>query len=189
MANFTLKARSALDGLKVEHAGIFIEEITDRALVSIAPPLDGAATLDEALQQAYGAGLPPAGKCVQATTDNAMIIAMARDQFFIIFDELGRDPATTVDANLNHAGYVVDQSDSWAMLRIAGNDCRSALERMCPIDLHPAVFGKGDATRTVMEHLAVMIIYESATSFILLSARSSAKSFAHALETSARNVA
>ena len=81
------------------------------------------------------------------------------------------------------------QSDNWVGVRISGTRSRDALERICPLDLHPDVFGIDQVARTVMEHLGVIILREDKDSFLMLSASSSAKSFLHAIETSIHNVA
>ena len=62
--------------------------------------------------------------------------------------------------------------------------CREALERICPLDLHPDAFGVDHAARTVMEHLGVLIIRTGEEAYLLLSASSSAGSFQHALHLS-----
>jgi sarcosine oxidase subunit gamma len=63
------------------------------------------------------------------------------------------------------------------------------LERICPIDLHPQAFAVGAVARTLMDHLNVIILREGGDTFLLMSARSSARSFWHAVETSIRNIA
>ncbi|MBT8415130.1 MAG: hypothetical protein KJO30_12445, partial [Boseongicola sp.] len=55
-----------------------------------------------------------------------------------------------------------------------------------PLDLDPDTFPTGSAARTVMEHLGAMIVRVDDTRFWLMSARSSAMSFLHAVETSCR---
>jgi sarcosine oxidase subunit gamma len=74
------------------------------------------------------------------------------------------------------------------MLRVSGPKSRIALERICPLDLHPSTFPQGRVARTLMEHLGVIILHEGPDTYLLLSARSSAGSFLHAVETSVRNV-
>ena len=56
------------------------------------------------------------------------------------------------------------------------------------LDLAPGSFPEGASTRTVMEHLGTLIVRDGPDSFLLAAARSSAKSFLHAVETSAQNV-
>ena len=56
-----------------------------------------------------------------------------------------------------------------------------SVARICPIDLHADAFGPDHATRTVMEHIGAMILRTGEDAFLLLSARSSAQSFLHAV--------
>ena len=114
---------------------------------------------------------------------------MQPDQVFILFAPPHPDRAVeTVRAALGPAAYVTDQSDSWAMLRIAGAGIRAALERICPLDLDDEVFPQGRVARTAMEHLSAIILRDGEDSFLLMSPRSSARSFLHAVELSAENV-
>lgn len=181
-----LEATSALGGYDQTFGSVQITEVTGKSLVSVATPLDGAAALAGALQAAHGAEVPAAGRVTQA--DGALFLGLAQDQFFVLTDDLGDWPEKRVGAALNGTGYVTDQSDSWVILRVSGADVREALARICPIDLHPDVFGQGQMARTSMEHLGTIIIAEGHDSYLLMSARSSASSFLHAVELSARNI-
>lgn len=188
MSDFNLKARTPLNAARLQHADITIEEITGRAIVSISTPLQGEQALNDALQSAYGVTLPTIGHSAKATTDNTTVLALSQDQHFIVFDEPDGAPAEAIGARLGETAYIVDQSDGWVMVRMAGDNCRAALERICPIDLSIAAFAPRSVARTVMEHLATIIVCEADNNYILLSPRSSANSFLHAIDVSARNV-
>jgi len=69
----------------------------------------------------------------------------------------------------------------------SGSGVRTALERLCPLDLHPDAFAVNTAQRTVMEHMGAMIVRTNDDQFLLMSASSSARSFLHAVETSITN--
>ena len=64
----------------------------------------------------------------------------------------------------------------------------TALERICPLDLDPLGFEGDGAARTTMEHMGAFVMRDGEGGFFLMSARSSAKSFLHAVETSIKNV-
>lgn len=181
-----LEAVSALGGYDRTIGDVRIAEVTGQSLVSVATPLGGADALASALQAAHGADVPAAGRVTEA--DGVMFLGLARDQFFVLTGDLGHWPEKRVGEALGGAGYVTDQSDSWVILRVSGTTAREALARICPIDLHPSVFNRGQMARTVMEHLGAIIVAEGDDSFLLMSARSSAKSFLHAVEQSARNI-
>ncbi len=186
MTDFDLSARPPLGGARLEVDGVAVTEVTDRAVVSIAARQGGEEALASAVSTAYGRDLPAVGRSSVSDVDNARFLGLQRDQFFLLFEHTGPDPIRAVAEKLGDAAYLSNQSDSWAMLRITGAKCRSALERICPIDLDPSVFRPGAVARTVMEHLGTIIVREDDDTFLLLSARSSAQSFLHAVETSVR---
>ena len=112
---------------------------------------------------------------------------MGQDQWFA---EARRDDGIAFAKGLSEAlgetASVTDQSDGWIQLRIVGPQARGVLEKLCPLDLHPEVFSVGSVARTAMEHLGVIVARsDEASSFRLLTARSSARSFLHALQVAA----
>lgn len=188
MVDLTLTAATPLDSLSLQFEAIDLTEVSGRSMVSLAVPNDGEAALAGKVKQAYGTDLPAVGKSTSSETDNAALLGMARDQIFLLFDEPAGDPVAYVQGLLGESAYLVDQSDSWVMLSISGARARAALERICPIDLHPGAFAVGDVARTVMEHHAAIVMRTEGEGYLLLSPRSSAKSFAHAVQVSAENV-
>ena len=188
MSEFVLTPHAPLGGFHRDFDGITLAEVTGMSLVSIAPPLGGETGLETALKNAYGAAMPQTGSSTLSTDGGVRFIGLQPGQIFVLFPHEGDEAIRVVAEKLGDSGYYTDQSDSWAMLRISGPKCIEALERICMLDLSPETFPVDTATRTLMEHLGVILIRESATSFLLMSARSSAKSFLHAVETSAVNV-
>lgn len=188
MSDFILTPQSPLEGLHLEIGAVTISEVTDRAIVSIAVPADGRNKLVKAVTASYKAKLPEVGQSTPAKVANAVFLGLQQDQFFLLFDHADENPIEQVTAKLGESGYLTDQSDGWVIIRLSGPDTRKALARICPIDLRPDNFRMGHVARTVMEHLGVIILREDDDAFLLMSARSSAGSFLHALETSAQNV-
>ena len=179
---------SPLRGFDQTIGALRIEEVTDRALVSVATPLDGDKPVAAAIKKAYKCAMPEPGKSVVSPTDNARLIWMAPGQIFVSFDGVEHWPERHVAGLLGDAGYYVNQTDAWVCLRVSGPAAIDALERICPVDLHPERFGVDAAERTGMEHMGALIIREAETSYLLMSASSSARSFLHAVETSAHNI-
>jgi sarcosine oxidase subunit gamma len=188
VSEFTLAARSPLGGVELEFDGVALREVTGMAIISIATPLGNDEALAKAVRSAYGIACPAVGHSVASKAGKARILGLAQDQMFLIFDDPGGDPLPAVSDKFADKAYLTDQSDSWAMIRITGPKARTALERICPLDLHPSAFPEGRVARTVMEHLGVIILHEAPDTFLLMSARSYAGSFLHAVETSVRNV-
>ena len=188
MADGSLAPRPPLDGYERRIGEIALAEERRLSLVSAAVPLGGDAAFASALDDGFGAKRPATGSSTRGDRHRARILGMQPDQVFVLFEPPDPDrPAETVKAALGSAAYVTDQSDGWAMLRIAGEGVRAALERICPLDLDGAAFPEGRVARTAMEHLAVIILREGADAFLLMSPRSSARSFLHAVEKSVEN--
>jgi len=131
--------------------------------------------------------LPAPGQSVMGN-DDTRLVRLGPAQAFAIFTRATPDAEPHVQSLLKGAAYTTDQTDVWTGLMLDGLLARTALERICPIDLHPDAFAEGAAARTVMEHLGVLIIRTGPDAYLLLSASSSAGSFLHAVETSLVNV-
>lgn len=188
MSELTFKAQSPLDGFSRQFDGVTIAEITNRAIVSLATPNGGESALSKAIAASYGAKIPAVGQSTISKAAKTRFLGMQRGQLFLLFDYPGRDALKETAKKLGDTAYLTDQSDAWVMVRLCGVKCRAALERICLIDLHPAAFPEGGVARTSMEHMAAIILREGRDTFLLMSPRSSAKSFLHALETSVRNI-
>ena len=189
MAEVALTARTPLDGYAGTFGGVTLAEAAGLSLVSAAVPNGGGDAFAAALAEGFGASRPSTGESVPGDRLGARILGMQPDQMFILFEAPDPDRAAeAVSTALGPAAYVTDQSDSWAMLRIEGRGVRAALERICMLDLDDTAFPQGRVARTVMEHLAVIILRDGADSFLLMTPRSSARSFLHAVELSLANV-
>lgn len=100
------------------------------------------------------------------------LMRLAADQCFWLGDSAPKAPAKS---------YVTDQSDSWAVVELAGASTIAVLERLIPLDV--ASWSAGSVGRTSMHHLAVIVLKTGNDSFVLLSPRSSADDFWHALSS------
>ena len=188
MPDRPLAARSPLDGYDRATGAVAVAEVSGLALVSAAVPRGGDDAFSAALASGFGATRPATGDSTRGDRHAARVLGMQPDQVFILFEPPDPDrAAATVAAALGPAAYITDQSDSWAMLRLAGAGVRAALERICPLDLDDRAFPQGRVARTAMEHLAVIVLRDGADSFLLMSPRSSARSFRHAVELSVEN--
>jgi len=188
VADFTLTASAALDGYDKDHGTTRLRELTALAMVSIALPLNNEARAQKAIEAAFGTPLPAVGQSVMSQDGLIRLARLGQDQHFAFFTHAAADAEPLIAARLDGAGFTTDQSDVWVGLEISGPMARATLERICPLDLHGDVFTQGNVARTVMEHLGTLILRVGPDTFILLSARSSARSFLHAIETSIRNL-
>jgi sarcosine oxidase subunit gamma len=187
VADFALKAEPFLGGHDGNIGAARLSEVADLDLVSIAVPRDGGAALDAALRKGWGVGAPGPGEVV-STVGEVLLLGLAPDQMLAVLPRNGEEAVARVAAVTGVNGYLTGQSDNWVVLRLEGISAVAALERICPLDLHPAAFPEGRVARTVMEHLGTILVREGPQRFLLFSASSSARSFLHAVETSIRNV-
>ena len=188
MLELQLEAEPLLGGFHVTVGDTTLAEIHDLAIVSIAVPLDGDAAFASALNKAFGAKRPPPGGSTMSADGRVRFLWTAQDQLFAVLEDESPNAADKISKTLDGKAYVTLQSDSWVALRLSGNQARVALERICPIDMHPSACAEGHVARTAMEHIGTFIVRERGDTFLLLSASSSARSFLHAVETSLQNV-
>ena len=179
-----LTPTSPLGGYDQPTGGLRVGELTGLALVSLAIPLDGEAKAAKAVKSAFRLDLPAPGMSTASNTYR--LIRTAPDQLLLAFDDDSPDPAPQIAKALKTTAYTTDQTGAWVTLELSGASVRPALERLCPLDLHPAAFRVDAAHRTVMEHLGVLIVRTGDNSFWLMSASSSAMSFLHAMECTIR---
>ena len=189
MLDFNLISAPPLAGYDQSFDGVSLKAPADLSIVSVALPVGGEAAAEKAIKTAYGAALPDIGKSVLSKDGGTRLVRLSPDAAFVIFTHATPDAEPHVAGKLKGAAYTTDQTDVWTGLEISGPNVRTALERICPIDLHPDSFAEGDAARTVMEHLGTLILRTGPETFLLMSASSSAKSFLHAIETSIHNTA
>ena len=188
MAEFTLQAQTPLREYYNRFGNTSLSELSLTAIYSIGLALNANPAL-ASIKTTLGVDWPEPGRSVSSADNVYRLLGLQSDQAFVLMSASPtQDGQAAKLPQLDSAAYVTDQSDSWAGLVIEGENAISALERICPIDLHPTVFGAGHVTRTMMEHLAVIILCEAHNRYLLLSPASSASSFVHTLETSLRNV-
>jgi sarcosine oxidase subunit gamma len=189
VSDLVLTAISPLAGVDLEFDGVTITEITGRAIVAISPPAGGDQAMAEGLAASYQISLPAVGETTASPNGAFRLLGLQTDQFFLLFECDQPNAVEQVAEKLGNNAYLTDQSDSWAMIAVSGSKIMAVMERICPIDLDGKNFPAGRVARTVMEHLSVIVLRERPDRFALLSPRSSAASFLHMLETTARNVA
>ncbi|KMW56808.1 Sarcosine oxidase gamma subunit [Candidatus Rhodobacter oscarellae] len=177
-----LDAISPLNGFDETRGGIRLWERAELALVSIALPRGGEDVGRKAIKQAYKLDLPEVG--LSTADKRHRLIRLSPDQAMLVFADDAPLAEPAVQAKLKGACYTTNQTDAWVALSIEGPTVRDALERLCPLDMHPDRFAINAAQRTVMEHMGAVICREAEDRFLLLSASSSAQSFLHAFTTS-----
>lgn len=183
-----LDAQWPLDGVDIRIDGIVILGVTRLSVVSISIPRDGESKVSAVVKQHFGEDLPHIGSSLSDDDQSMRLLRLGRDELLLLTDAFTAEPVLAAQKIFGKTAYLVDLSDSYAMLEITGGRCLEVLERLCPLDLHSDRFETGAVARTVMEHLDVIIQRGGEDKYLLMSARSSAKNFLHAVQTSAENV-
>jgi len=188
VVEFTLTAASPLGGYTKDFGATRLSEVPGLAAVAAAIPQGGEAQAEEALRAAWLCRLPAAGRYTTSDDGATRILRTTPDQLLLLFRRAEPDALESVENDLGSALWLTDQSDAFCALDLSGPLARPALGRICPLDLDPAAFGTDHAARTMMEHMAVTILRIGEDTFRLLSTRSSARDFCHAVEVSLGNV-
>jgi len=184
-SSFKLEAVSPLAGYKKDFGSVQVEEVTSKALVSIAEPLDAKTKLRSAIKKSLGAEWPAIG--TSTSGKNYQLLGIQNDMAFALFDHPGGLADAEIKLALKDNAFCTDQSDAWVLIKVSGKGIYSALERICPLDLSIGKFAVGAVARTSMEHLGVVVMKEAEDTIILMGASSSADDLLHAITLSVEN--
>jgi sarcosine oxidase subunit gamma len=119
--------------------------------------VDPASEAADHIEKALGAPLP--GQCGRTTASGAhTVLWLGPDEWLV----LSPTEAAAVTPELREAlggdpGSVVDVSAHRTTLELSGPAARQVLEKGCPLDLHPRVFGPGKAASTTVGPVAVLL--------------------------------
>ncbi|MCD7438515.1 sarcosine oxidase subunit gamma [Streptomyces lincolnensis] len=130
--------------------------LTERPFLTMVnlrvPPASEAA---DRIEKALGAPLPD--RCGDTTAAGpCTVLWLGPDEWLV----LSRDEGTTAelrDALGGGPGSVVDVSANRTTVELSGPSARQVLEKGCPLDLHPRVFGPGRAVSTTVGPVAVLL--------------------------------
>ncbi|MER6030023.1 sarcosine oxidase subunit gamma family protein [Streptomyces sp. NPDC001851] len=132
--------------------------LTERPFVTMVnlrvdPASEAAARIEKTLNT------PLPRQCGRTTASGPhTVVWLGPDEWLV----LSRTEATAVTAGLREAlaespGSVVDVSANRTTLELSGPAARQVLEKGCPLDLHPRVFGPGRAVSTTVGPVAVLL--------------------------------
>jgi sarcosine oxidase subunit gamma len=185
-----LTPRAAFDGQlgfasAAGPAGVTVQPRDDLALAIVMAGKGRAAEVADAVRTLYRIELPSGPRRVAAGP--LAFIGVAPGQWVAV--EQGGNPLTFA-ARLTEAlagiASVSDQSDSRAVLRLAGPRARDVLAKGLALDLHPRVFGPGDAALSVIALIGAHLWQiDDAPTYEIAVFRSMAGSFAEFIRVSA----
>lgn len=176
----SLIARSPCqDLLPLEFGGVNLTEQVPTHITSVMPFDGQEKALSAALKWAHGMAFPAPRRATGGAAARA--VWTGRGQAFLIGPEA--HPSLARHAALS------DQTDAWAVMSLSGNDASDVMARLCPLDTNAAVFKRNHAARTLIGHMAAIILRTGADAFTIMVFRSMAGTAVHELETAMRGVA
>ncbi len=189
--NLTLTASSPLDRHCTVVDGASLVEVSPRSIVSVSPFAKSEAVFNTAINKFCNSTYPSATKACEITGKNSgVLLPSAHNQWFLCFDDEVSDPVASagdlIGKIISNQLAMTDQSDAWVTLELSGHLVHLTLERICPIDCSATAMPIGTTARTMIEHLGTIILRRPDDEnrnpcFWLMSARSSAASFLHAI--------
>ena len=86
MAKFSLRAEPFLGGFKKDYDTVIIEEVTDRAITSLALPLGGEGKAEKAIKSALKLNLPKVGASTLSKDGETALLRLGKDQLFCLME-------------------------------------------------------------------------------------------------------
>jgi sarcosine oxidase subunit gamma len=186
----SLLARPPFAGLAIpveNGRGVVATDCDGQGLATVIARKGCAEALASRVRALYGVVLAddPRRVCEGATafvgTSPGAWLAIGRDE--------GNAFAARLREELDGLASVTDQSDGYAMLRLAGPSVRDVLAKGVSIDLHPEAFRPGDAAATAVAYMGLTLWRLEDENghpvFEMVVFRGLAKSFWHWLSVSA----
>ena len=163
--------------------------VTDRDGLGIATILvrkGQDAALAARVRETFGIDLPRNPR--RAVSGGIAFCATGPETWLAVSERGGDAFVSTFKHTLRGVAGVVNQSDGYAVLRIAGPCVRETLAKGIPLDLDPRAFKVGDVATTVVSHIGLTLWRlddrNGTAVFELMVARSLAASFWHWLSDS-----
>ena len=163
----------------VSHGDAVLTEVAAGPVTSIAP-FKGKDRAVSAALKSLGLSFPGPGRVV--AKGGAACIWTGRGQAFLMGAE--------APEGLADIAALTDQSDAWAVFRLAGAAAEDVLARLVPIDLRvQAGFKTGTVARTILGHMPLVIRRTGAAEFEWMTFRSMADHAVHEIGVAMKAVA
>ena len=188
MHDYSLRKVSVLENYNSEINGVKISEIKNKEIYALAIKEKNEKKATMSLQKHFGADMPLVGKGSLSEKYNAKIFRLSVDQLFLFFENKNLTEVQNIFKNLYDSFFITEQTDAWCGLKVSGRNIEECLIRVSPIDISLKNFPVNAFAKTMMEHLGTIMIRSQKQEFEIFSASSSARSFLHAVETSARYI-
>jgi len=156
-----------------------LSEVLPASMTLLSPYKGKKKQLSQALLTAHGMRLAAPNRSTGKT--GARCVWFGHRQALLVV------PAP--DKSLAKYAALVDQSDSWAVVRLQGAGAADVLARLTSVDLRPAVFKRGHTARSELRHMMVSITRVGADAFEIMAFRSMAGTLVHDLQDAMESVA
>lgn len=161
MSDLTLKPVSGLRSLPVpvtqgeqRAPGVIINERTGVSLCQVLARKGAHTQLAARAVEIFGFALPSTPR---HSGQAPISFVWAGPSQWLALDEqpAGQALSASLTSSLAELASVVDVSDARTIVRVSGPRARDALTKGLLIDMHPSVFGPGDAAITAVSHIGV----------------------------------
>ena len=157
-ADPTSLARSPFAGLPAaagHGSGVVATERDGRGIARLETCRGQTAAVAELLRGKLGIVPPNASRYVRG--GDVAIGGVGPSTWIAVHESAGYSFAESLQPLVGHGASVVDQSDAYAVVRLAGPKVRETLAKLVPIDVHPGTFHVGAIAQTVCGYVGVML--------------------------------
>lgn len=165
VAEFQLTEAKILPDLPIEIAGLRLDALLQRQMLAILGPKDAVLAIDGV----------PVDRFVRVYHERGQIVGMGRNQALIDFEPLVTN------------GLTIENSDGWVRLRLTGARADAVMRLLTPLDLRPTKTPTNSVYRSLIGHIAAVIIV-SDEGFEILVGSSFARSAVHDISSAMRTV-
>ena len=173
-----LLSETPLAGRGVSHGAMCLRESDPGRITWIAPYPGAEIATSHALKAAFSLSFPAPGEAQDS--GGGRILWSGRSQALL----LGPEPP---EALSRHAA-MLDQTEGWAAMTLAGAGSVDTLARLVPLDLRPRAFPAGRTARSLLGHVNAQIT-AIAGGFEILVMRSMARTAVHDIGQAMASVA
>ena len=182
MSDYTLTASPAAgDGFEAE--GLSVQPFDDVTFVCFSTWSPDSGELAQLLEKALGLAVPQVNHMSRGTAGGPRLLRARADQLVLLAESGQLEASVPTDAI--PGVYRTDMSDAWTFVRISGPKTPSLFERLCSLDLESPLFQAGCVAETMISHVAVYVIRDGDTDFLLGIPRSYGAHFLRELESAA----
>lgn len=111
--------------------------------------------LAQRMREHFGIELPPGPR--RATAGGLALAGTGPGAWLATFEQGGNTFVVHLREKIGDLASVSDQSDGYAVLRLAGPKVRETLCKLIPIDVHPRAFKVDDVVVSVAAHIAATL--------------------------------